>query len=96
VVAAGGPGGHMPPQHHQPHYSTFPQPQGIAPGPPPPGTVRYSYGPVPIDASAFTPIPLDFDDTGLGLGVSKGGFGSKSTDDMLSMFLKDGDPESIL
>ena len=96
VVAAGGPGGHMPPQHHQPHYSTFPQPQGIAPGPPPPGTVRYSYGPVPIDASAFTPIPLDFDDTGLGLGASKGGFGSKSTDDMLSMFLKDGDPESIL
>ena len=54
------------------------------------GMARYSYGPVPIDLNAFTPIPLDFDDSGLGLGSSKGGFGSKSTDDMLSMFLKDG------
>ena len=104
MVAAGGllrrhSSGGMPPQQHPPQYSTFPHPQGIiTPGPPPPGTVRYGYGPVPIDASSFTPIPLDFDDTGLGLGIgtSKGSFGSKSTDDMLSMFLKDGDPESIL
>ena len=92
MVAAAGPG--MPPQ--QPQYSTFPHPQGITQGPPPGTVPRYSYGPVPIDASSFTPIPLDFDDSGLGLGASKGGFGSKSTDDMLSMFLKDGDPDSIL